>query len=88
MCLNIVAETHLSSLPVLVRVRIAVLKHYDQKHPGEERVYLVDTSISLFIVMIRSESQNKGRKLEAEAYTEVTEKCCLHILSILIFFFK
>lgn len=35
---------------VLVRVAITVMKYYDQSQVVEERVYLVHTSVSLFII--------------------------------------
>jgi hypothetical protein len=36
--------------PTLARVTIAVMKHYGPKQHGEERVYLVYTSTSQFII--------------------------------------
>jgi hypothetical protein len=45
---------------ILLRVIIAVRKHYDQKQIGEERVYLPYTSTSMFFKG-GSQSRNSSR---------------------------
>lgn len=60
---------------VLVRVAITVMKYYDQSQVVEERVYLVHTSVSLFIIEeVRTwMGQNSGGKSWCRGY----KGCCL-----------
>ena len=51
---------HIQSLPVIVRVTIAGMKHYDQKQLGKERAYLASISTSLFIIDV-SQDKNSNR---------------------------
>lgn len=44
---------------VLLRVFISVMKHHDDKQPGEERVWFIYTSIWLFIIKCSSSTKAK-----------------------------
>ena len=57
---------------LLVRVTNAMMKHCGHKQLGEERVYLIYTSTSLFII-----KGSQDRDLEAGADAEAMEGCCL-----------
>jgi len=64
-----------------LRITIAVIKYHDQKQVGEERVYLADISISLFIKESQNKSSKWDRNLEAGADTEALKGGCLLVCS-------
>lgn len=60
---------------VLVRITIALMKRHDQV--GEEKVYIVYTSILPFIIKKKSGQELKqGRDLEDGADAEAIKECC------------
>jgi hypothetical protein len=48
-----------------------------KKQVGEERVYSAYTSTLLFITKGSQDKNSEGRNLEAGAYAEAMEGCCL-----------
>ena len=62
---------------VLAGILIAVMKHHNQKHVGEEGIYLASTSLFITEASLVRNSNRADRSLEAGADEEVISKCCL-----------
>jgi hypothetical protein len=63
-------------LRLLLLFVIAIMKHHNQKHVGDERVYFTHSSILLFISEGRQEPR-QGSILESETDAKGLEECCL-----------
>lgn len=60
--------------PAVQGVSIAMVKHYDQKQPGEERIYLGYASISQ-VIAEGSQGRNRQAGTEAEAIEDYLLAC-------------
>ena len=61
-CINRQEQRQPQLTSIVVRVTIAVMKHHDQKQPGEQALYFTHTSTSLFITE-GSQDRNSNREV-------------------------